>query len=42
MAGHFEGPGQGHCVPGEAGGDDVQPSQLYSAHNEELGGPKEY
>ena len=26
----------------QAGGDGIQPSQLYSAHNEELGGPKDY
>ena len=28
LAGHFEGPGQGHDVPGETVGDDDQPSQL--------------
>ena len=34
LAGHFEGPGQGHDVLGEAGGDDDQPSQLCAAQYE--------
>ena len=32
LAGLLAGHGQGHDVPGETGGDDDQPSQLYSAH----------
>ena len=34
LAGFFAGPGQGHDVLGEAGGDDDQPSQRYAAQCE--------
>ena len=34
LAGFFAGPGQGHDVLGEAGGDDDQPSQLNAAQCE--------